>query len=72
MVRRLIIRVSRQVAPSELEHLLLTHPDVSDSAVVGVPDEMAGELPKAFVVKRQGSDVTEKDLERFVNGTLFF
>jgi 4-coumarate--CoA ligase len=50
---------------------LLTHPDVSDAAVVGIPDEMAGELPKAFVVKRPGSDVTEKDIERFVNGTFF-
>jgi acyl-CoA synthetase (AMP-forming)/AMP-acid ligase II len=39
-----------QVPPAELEALLLTHPDVADVAVVGVPDEEAGELPKAFVV----------------------
>jgi acyl-CoA synthetase (AMP-forming)/AMP-acid ligase II len=39
-----------QVAPAELEALLVTHPAVTDAAVIGVPDEEAGELPKAFVV----------------------
>jgi acyl-CoA synthetase (AMP-forming)/AMP-acid ligase II len=39
-----------QVAPAELEALLITHPEVQDVAVIGVPDEEAGELPKAYVV----------------------
>ncbi|KAI9452556.1 phenylacetyl-CoA ligase [Lactarius psammicola] len=39
-----------QVAPAELEGHLLTHPDVADSCVVGVPDEFSGEVPLAFVV----------------------
>jgi acyl-CoA synthetase (AMP-forming)/AMP-acid ligase II len=39
-----------QVAPAELEALIVTHPQVSDVAVVGVPDPEAGELPKAYVV----------------------
>ncbi len=39
-----------QVAPAELEALILGHEHVSDVAVIGVPDEEAGELPKAFVV----------------------
>ena len=39
-----------QVAPAELEAILITHPQVADCAVIGVPDEEAGELPKAFVV----------------------
>jgi acyl-CoA synthetase (AMP-forming)/AMP-acid ligase II len=39
-----------QVAPAELEALIITHPAVADVAVIGVPDEEAGELPKAFVV----------------------
>jgi acyl-CoA synthetase (AMP-forming)/AMP-acid ligase II len=39
-----------QVAPAELEALIINHPEVSDVAVIGIPDEEAGELPKAFVV----------------------
>jgi acyl-CoA synthetase (AMP-forming)/AMP-acid ligase II len=39
-----------QVAPAELEALLLSRPEVNDAAVVGVPDEECGELPKAYVV----------------------
>jgi acyl-CoA synthetase (AMP-forming)/AMP-acid ligase II len=39
-----------QVAPAELEALLLTHPGVADCCVIGIPDEESGEVPKAFVV----------------------
>ena len=39
-----------QVAPAELEALLLTHASVADAAVVPYPDDEAGEVPKAFVV----------------------
>ncbi len=41
-----------QVAPAELEALLVTHPAVADACVVGLPDDEAGEIPKAFVVLR--------------------
>ena len=41
-----------QVAPAELEGCILGHPDVSDTCVVGIPDEYSGELPLAFVVLR--------------------
>ena len=39
-----------QVAPAELESLLLTHPDILDAAVIPVPDEYSGELPRAYIV----------------------
>lgn len=61
-----------QVAPSELEGLLLTHPELTDAGVVGVPDADAGELPKAFVVKKAGSSVTEIDVVNFVKGNQHF
>jgi acyl-CoA synthetase (AMP-forming)/AMP-acid ligase II len=43
-----------QVAPAELEALIVAHPEVQDVAVIGVADEEAGELPKAFVVPSGG------------------
>ncbi|MEK6277645.1 MAG: 4-coumarate--CoA ligase family protein [Actinomycetota bacterium] len=49
-LKELIKYKGYQVPPAELEALIITHPAVSDVAVIGVPDEEAGELPKAFVV----------------------
>lgn len=40
-----------QVAPAELEAHILTHPSVVDCAVIAAPDEVAGEIPKAYIVK---------------------
>ncbi len=53
-----------QVPPAELEALLLTHPAVSDAAVIGVPDDEAGELPKAFLVA--SDDATDEEIMAFV------
>ena len=53
-VKELIKYKGLQVSPAELEALLLTHPDIMDVAVIPIPDEEAGELPKAYVVTRTG------------------
>lgn len=50
-----------QVAPAELEAHLLTHPAVSDAAVIPVPDEAAGEIPKAFIVKSSSVGLEDSD-----------
>jgi 4-coumarate--CoA ligase len=55
-----------QVPPAEVEALLLTHPDIADAAVIGLPDEEAGEIPAAYVVLKQGLDTTAADIQRFV------
>ena len=47
-----------QVPPAELEALLVTHPAVADAAVIGIPDDKAGELPKAFVTLKPGSEAS--------------
>ncbi|GFN20313.1 acyl--CoA ligase [Aspergillus tubingensis] len=58
-IKELIKVKGLQVAPAELEAHLLTHPAVADCAVIAIPDEAAGEIPKAIVVKSpsfRGSD----------------
>jgi acyl-CoA synthetase (AMP-forming)/AMP-acid ligase II len=55
-----------QVPPAELEALLLTHAAVTDAAVVGLPDEEAGEIPVAYVVRTADDAVTEADVMAFV------
>lgn len=60
------------MAPAELEALLLQHKGVADAGVVGLPDEVAGELPLAFVVPQTNSNVTEKELVEFVASKVDF
>lgn len=55
-----------QVAPAELEALIITHPGVADVAVIGVPDDESGELPKAFVVRAPGDALQAQALQDFV------
>src|SRR5437762_8251278 len=49
-VKELIKYKGLQVAPAELEAILLGHPAIADAAVIPSSDEEAGEVPKAFVV----------------------
>jgi len=55
-----------QVAPAELEAVLAEHPAVLDAAVIPKQDFAAGELPKAFVVLKQGQEASADDVMRFV------
>jgi len=59
-----------QVAPAELEAVLINHPGVADVAVIGVPDDEAGEVPKAFIVRAPGSDVGEDELKATIADAL--
>jgi acyl-CoA synthetase (AMP-forming)/AMP-acid ligase II len=64
-VKELIKYKGHQVAPAELEAILITHPLIADCAVIGVPDDEAGELPKAFLVP--ADDALDPDeVARFV------
>lgn len=59
------IAQGHQVAPAELEAHILTHPHVFDCAVIQVPDERSGEVPKAFVVKSSSAEsLTDEELAR--------
>lgn len=56
------------MAPAELEAQLLSHPAVADVAVIPIPNDATGELPKAFVVRSKVSaDVSDKEMQ----GTLY-
>ncbi|ETN83226.1 CoA ligase domain protein [Necator americanus] len=57
--------IRSEVAPAELEDLLLSHPLIRDAAVIGIPDERAGELPRAFIVRASDS-LTEEDVKNWV------
>jgi len=66
-LKELIKYKGYQVPPAELEALLLTHPQIADTAVVGVIDEESGEeIPKAFVVKQADAALTEDEVMEFV------
>ncbi|WP_190822310.1 AMP-binding protein [Saccharopolyspora pogona] len=58
-LKQLIKYKGHQVAPAELEEILLSHWAISDAAVLGVPDELAGEIPAAFVVPAVPVDLAE-------------
>jgi acyl-CoA synthetase (AMP-forming)/AMP-acid ligase II len=66
-VKELIKYKGYQVAPAELEAVLLGNPEIADAAVIGVPDTESGEeLPKAFVVRNPGSELTEEAVMEFM------
>ena len=56
-----------QVAPAELEHVLMNHPKIFDAAVIGIPDEEAGEVAKAFIVKKVDS-LSKNEIHDYIGG----
>eukprot|EP00262_Sarcandra_glabra_P000269 TRINITY_DN1032_c0_g1_i2.p1 TRINITY_DN1032_c0_g1~~TRINITY_DN1032_c0_g1_i2.p1 ORF type:complete len:360 (+),score=52.60 TRINITY_DN1032_c0_g1_i2:88-1080(+) len=65
-LKELIKYKAYQVPPAELEHLLLSHPDIADAAVIPYPDEEAGQIPMAFVVRQPGSPLHEAQVMEFI------
>lgn len=68
-IKELIKTNGRQVAPAELEAILLSHASIADAAVIPIQDELAGEVPKAFVVWRgEKNDSVGEEILGFVAG----
>nr|CAD1820952.1 unnamed protein product [Ananas comosus var. bracteatus] len=65
-IKELIKYKAYQVAPAELEEILSSHPDILDVAVTSHPDEEAGEIPMACVVRRGESKIQEEDIISFL------
>lgn len=64
-LKEMIIRGGENVFPSEIENVLLAHPDVHNVAVVGVPDQHWGEQVAAFVILVDGHRFDEDELTRY-------
>ncbi|KAJ6633242.1 4-coumarate--CoA ligase 1 [Pseudolycoriella hygida] len=69
-LKELIKVKSFQVPPAELEEVLREHPNIDEAAVIGIPHELYGEVPRAFVVRKKATSVSEKELHEFVNERL--
>ncbi|MCL6574946.1 AMP-binding protein [Kyrpidia sp.] len=69
-IKDMILYKGYNVYPRELEELLHSHPAVAQAAVVGKPDREAGEIPKAYVVRRPNSGVSPEELMGFVNASV--
>jgi 2-aminobenzoate-CoA ligase len=59
-----------RIGPEEIEVTLATHPDVLDVGVIGVPDELRGQIAKAFVVLKPGAKVTPEELINHCKGKI--
>lgn len=71
-VKEIIKYKGFQVPPAELEALLVSHPLIADAAVVPQKDEGAGEVPVAFVIRSNGSELTEEAVKEFIAKQVVF
>jgi long-chain acyl-CoA synthetase len=64
-VKDMIVSGGENIYPAEVENCLMSHPDIADVAVIGVPSEKWGETVKALVVRKEGADVSPDDIIKF-------
>ena len=69
-IKDMIIRGGENIYPREIEEFLYTMPGIKDVQVVGVPDEKYGEVVGAFVVRAEGSDIGEGDIQEHTRARL--
>jgi len=69
-VKDLIIRGGANIAPAEVENVLTRHGAVRSAAVIGVPDDLFGEVPAAYVVRHRTAQLDEEELLAFAKEEL--
>jgi long-chain acyl-CoA synthetase len=65
MKKDMIILKGQNIWPGDIEEVLRCHPDVADAAVVGIPDQLRGEIVGAFVRLKDGTSATEQEIRNF-------
>lgn len=60
--KEMIIVAGENVYPREVEEVLYSHPNIAEAAVIGIPDKLRGEVPKAFVRLKEGASATPKEI----------
>ena len=66
----MIIRGGENIYPREIEEVLYSHPDVSLATVIGIRDKIYGELPKAFIVLKEGKSVSDEEIIEYCKKNL--
>ncbi len=61
----MVIAKGQNIYPSDIEQVLASHPKVAEAAVVGIPDELRGESPRAFIRLKVGEVATEQEIKKF-------
>ncbi len=69
-IKDMVISGGINIYPREIEEVLIQHPDVSDAAVIGVPDEKWGERLRAFIVCKPAADLSDEALVAFCEGRI--
>lgn len=69
-IKDMIIRGGENIYPKEIENALYSHPDVVEAAVVGAPHPVYGEIPVAFVSRREGSQLGADELKHLCEAAL--
>ena len=65
--RKEMIKVGGEIVfEPEVESVILRHPDIAETSVIGVADKLRGEVPKAFIVMKEGKSISEEDLRYFL------
>ena len=64
-IKDMIVSGGENIYSTEVEAALFAHPDIIDAAVIGIPNEKYGEVVKACIVKKEGSDLTEEEVINF-------
>ena len=63
--KEMIIAKGQNIYPSDIEDVLYTHPKVAEAAVMGIPDELRGEMVRAVISLKAGEVATEQEIKRF-------